>query len=64
MKASKLTLPAVAGVVVGLVLVMGHAGGTNLRDDGRMVETAPTPYSADHAVAQRRGSEDTGAPTF
>ena len=62
MKSAKALVPAIA-VLVSIV-VIARAGGIHNVTSGYIVDTAPTPYSADHAVALLRGSDDTGAPTF
>jgi hypothetical protein len=54
-------IPALAAMAC---IVMMAQAGTNPRGDAYEFNTSPTAYSMDHAVAQLRGQEDIGAPTF
>ena len=47
--------------IIGLGLIVRS---TTLPADGYMVDTAPTPYSHDHSVAQLRATEEGHAATF
>lgn len=62
MKLAKSLVPTIAALAS--LVVMAGAGGLYGSRSGYTVSTAPTPYSADHAVAQLPGTDDIGAPTF